>query len=145
MKLVDHQAFKTVGNRVKIIDPSSPAAHVLDIDRKTSVDDQGKDHDSCGRKSLGQGPTKAGDRSEEHGHNHSKAETDEHEEEIWPCVNRQLCSHSDIGWKLLTRLSSQVGHKVQRQVEADAVKNLIRDIRKGRRNSFGRRMVEGVS
>lgn len=87
MEFVNHQAFKTIGNRVKIVDPSSPAAHVLNIDRKTSVDDEGKDHDSRGRKSLSQGSTKAGDRSEEHGHDHSKGETDEHEEEKWSCIN----------------------------------------------------------
>lgn len=86
MELIDHERFKAISNGVKPVHPSSPATHVGYVHGKTSVHDQAKDEESSWGESLGKGSTERGDRSEEHGHDHCKRETDEHEEEIWPCL-----------------------------------------------------------
>lgn len=86
MELIDHERFKAVSNRVKPVHPSGPATHVGYVNGKTSVHDQAKDEESSRGESLGKGSTEGGDRSEEHGHDHRKRETDEHEEEICSCL-----------------------------------------------------------
>lgn len=45
---------------------------------------------------------------------------------------------------LLTRLSSQVGHKVQHQVEQYGIAHLVRNIREHRSDSLGGGMVKGI-
>lgn len=46
---------------------------------------------------------------------------------------------------LLTRFTSEIGHKVQGQAEDDTVDDLVRNIGKSRGDGFGGRVVEGVT
>lgn len=135
MELIDHERFKAISNRVKPVHPSGPASHVGYVNGKTSVHDQAKDEESSRGESLGKGSTEGGDRSEEHGHDHRKRETDEHEEEICSCL---IVSVNVAATKaLLTRFTSEIGHEVQSQVENDTVHNLVRNVGKSRGDRFG--------
>lgn len=126
-ELVDHQRFEAVRHRVKVVDPSSPAQHVVDGDGETGVDDDCQDQNGRRRKSLTQCPRDRGDGSEQHTHDQSEEEGDEQEKEE--------CSS----------FPPQVRQEVQGDVEDDGVEDLVGHVRQHGRERFRRGMVKGVS
>lgn len=127
MKFVDHQRLECVRQRVDIVHPSAPIQHVVDRDDEASEDDETKNDDSCGYHGLRKRSRGGSDGSEHHGHGQRAEEGREEVEE--ECA----------------RLASEIGHKVQCQVENDRVADLVRKITEHRGDGFGRWVVESVT
>ena len=117
-ELIDHKSREAISDRVKIIDPSSPASHIRNRKSETCIDDDRQNQHGSWSHCLRQGTRNRCDGTEQHRHDHGQHEGYQDEEEE------------------VSRLSIQVDHEVERCVEDDGVEDFVRHVCQHGRDSF---------
>ncbi|KAH3662466.1 hypothetical protein OGAPHI_005718 [Ogataea philodendri] len=110
VELVSHQSLERVSDWIQIVDPTRPSVHVLDRDSKTCVQNQTTNHKHGWCHGLRKSPETRSKRSHHMRQHKSTGEVHQQVEEE------------------RTRISAEVDHEIENQVEACTDQHLIRSL-----------------